>query len=233
MAKKRGALARLSIGGKRYEILVDPELAWALKSGERKVDVREVLLGEYVYYDARKGLKASETELEQVFGTDDVYKIAERIIKEGEVQLTAEQRRELIEAKRRQIVEFLSKNCVDPRTGLPHPPKRIELALEEARIGIDPFKPVEAQIADVIKALSPILPLKMARVVMAIRIPAQYVGKAYGPLSKMGKILRSNYLSDGSWSLELEVPAGLQGAVVETVARITRGTGEARPLRSE
>ena len=105
MAKKRGALARLSIGGKRYEILVDPELAWALKSGEREVDVREVLLGEYVYYDARKGLKASETELEQVFGTDDVYKIAERIIKEGEVQLTAEQRRELIEAKRRQIDE--------------------------------------------------------------------------------------------------------------------------------
>lgn len=232
MAKKREAIARLSIGGKKYEVLVDPELAWALKSGGREVDVREVLLGEHVYYDARKGLKASETELKEVFGTDDVYRIAERIIRRGEVQLTAEQRRELIEAKKRQIIEFLAKNCIDPRTGLPHPPKRIELALEEARIGIDPFKPVEAQIGDVLKALSPVLPLKMAKVIMAIRIPAQYVGKAYGQLIKMGKVVRSAYLSDGSWSLELEVLAGMQGSVVEAVSKITRGAGEARPLKT-
>ena len=226
---KRLGTVRLVKGGKRYEILVDLDKAWKYRSGE-KIDVKEIIEGEFVYYDIRQGLKASESDLKKVFGTDDVYKVAERIIKEGEIQLTADQRRELIEQKKRQIIEFLARNTIDPRTALPHPPKRIELALDQARIGIDPFKPVEEQIDDVIKALQTILPLKMAKAVLGIIIPAKYVGKAYGPISKLGKILKSNYLSDGSWSIEIEIPAGIQENVINQVNSLTKGEGEVRVI---
>ncbi len=226
------AIARLKVKDKKFEVIVDPDKAWLLKKGEKGVNIYDVLLGDFIYYDARRGLKASETELKQVFGTDDVYKIAERIVKQGELQLTAEQRREMIEAKKRQIIEFISRNCIDPRTGLPHPPKRIELAMEEARVSIDPFKPVEIQVSEVIKALARILPLKLAKALVAVKIPPQYVGKAYGVLSKIGKIVRSSYLSDGSWSVELEIPAGLQSSLVEEVAKMTKGQGEVRIIKS-
>ena len=229
--RRKVAIARLERGGKKYEVYVNPEKAWIFKRGG-KVNIKEVLEGEYVYYNARQGLKASETELRAIFGTDDVYEIAAEIIRKGELQLTAEQRREMIEAKKRQIIEFLSRNAIDPRTNLPHPPKRIELALEEARVPIDPLKPVEEQIGTVIKELRKVLPLKIAVALMGIKIPARYVGKAYGVLAKMGKIVRSTYTSDGSLIMELEVPAGLSGQVIEQVSRITRGEGEAKILKT-
>ncbi len=229
---RKQAIARLKVRDKKFEVIVDPDKAWLFKKGEQEVDIHEVLLGEFIYYDARRGLKASETELKQIFKTDDVYEIAIHIVKRGELQLTAEQRREMIEAKKRQIVEFISRNCIDPRTGLPHPPKRIELAIENAKVSIDPFKPVEVQVNEVIKALARILPLKIAKALVAVKIPPQYVGKAYGVLSKIGKIIRSNYLSDGSWSVELEIPAGLQGTLVEEVAKMTKGKGEVRIIKN-
>ncbi|MCC6003249.1 MAG: ribosome assembly factor SBDS [Thermofilum sp.] len=230
--KRKLSIARLERGGKRYEIYVDVEKAWMFRSGEN-VSIKEILEGEFVYYDASKGLKASEIELKRVFGTSDIYAVAETILKKGELLLTTEQRRELIEQKKRQIIDALSRNAVDPRTNAPIPAKRIELALEEAKVGIDPFKPVEQQLPEVVKALRVILPMKIMRAIMAVHIPAAYVGKAYSAVGKMGKILRENYLSDGSLQLEIEIPAGMQTSLIEKVASLTRGSGEVKLLKTE
>jgi rRNA metabolism SBDS family protein len=75
----------------------------------------------------------------KVFSTTDFDTIARRIIEKGEIHLTAEQRRQMIDEKRRQVITFISRNSVNPQTGHPHPPQRIEMAMEEARINIDPF----------------------------------------------------------------------------------------------
>lgn len=229
--KKRLGVARLSRGGKRFEVVVDVEKAWLLRSG-KEVELREVVESPHVYYDVRRGLKASPEDLRKVFGTDDVLKVAEVIIRHGELQLTAEQRRELVEMKKRQIIDFIARNAVDPRTGLPHPPKRIELALEEARFPIDPFKPVEVQVQEAIKALSRVLPLKLAKALVGIKIPPRYVGRAYGVIAKMGKLVRSDYQSDGTWIAELEVPAGVVESLIQRVNALTRGEGEVRVLRT-
>jgi len=231
-SKDREVIARYFYKGKKFEVLVYANRAWLFREGKMD-DVREVLVGDIIYYDARKGLKASIEELRKAFGTDDPYKVAEEIIKRGELQLTAEQRRELIEAKKRQIIEFLTRNAIDPRTGLPHPPMRIELAINEARVGIDPFKPVEYQVQEVIKSIQRILPLKLARLRAGIKIPPEYSGRAYGPLSKMGKILRTSYQSDGSLLMEIEIPAGLQEALIEKVNSLTAGKGEVKIISRE
>ncbi|MEM1508706.1 MAG: ribosome assembly factor SBDS [Thermofilaceae archaeon] len=227
MNQKRLGVARLAKGGKRFEVVVDVEKAWQIKNGVN-IDVHEVVESPHVYYDVRKGLKASPDDLTKLFNTDDVYRVAEVIIKQGELQLTAEQRRELVETKKRQIIDFIARNAVDPRTGLPHPPKRIELALEEAEISVDPFKPVETQIQEAIKALNKILPLKFARALVEVRIPAQYSGKAYAVLAKAGKIMKSHYQNDGSWIAELEVPAGLVENIMQQVNSLTKGQGEVK-----
>jgi ribosome maturation protein SDO1 len=230
MSSKRFGIARLAKGGKRFEVVVDVDKAWRLKSGEQ-LNVREIVESPHVYYDARKGLKASPEDLRALFGTEDVLKIAEVIIRQGELQLTAEQRRELIEMKKRQIVEFLSRNAVDPRTGTPHPPKRIEMALEEVGFPVDPFKPVEVQVQEAIKALSRVLPMKIARALVGVRVPPQYAGRAYGALSKVGRVVRSEYASDGSWVAELEIPAGMVEAVIQQVNSLSRGEGEVKVLK--
>lgn len=227
MSLDKEVVARYYSHGKKFEVLVYANKAWEFKSG-KPINLRDVLVGEIVYYDIRRGLKASSDDLRRVFGTDDVYKVAEKIIKYGELQLTAEQRRKMIETKKRQIIEFISRNCVDPKTGLPHPPKRIELALEQARVGIDPFLPVEVQVNNVLKALRPILPLKIARLRLMVKVPPLYLGKTQGYVMKIGKVLRSNYQSDGTWIAEVEIPAGLRTAFIEKINALTKGNGEVK-----
>ena len=75
--------------------------------------------------------------------------------------------------------------------------------------------------------------MKIMRAIMALHIPAVYVGKVYSTISKMGKILRENYMSDGSLQLEMEIPAGLQTTLIEKVASLTKGSGDVKLLRTE
>lgn len=227
--EKREIIARLTVKNKNFEILVYDDKVWKYKEG-RINDIREVLVGDIVYTNLRKGEKASQEELRKNFGTTDIYTIADEILKRGEIQITSEQRKKMIEEKKKRIIDFISKNCIDPRTKLPHPPLRIELALKQAKIGIDPFKPIEQQINSIIKELQKILPLKISKIIMGIVIPPQYVGKAYSYIYSSGKILRSNYLSDGSWSIELELPAGLQGKVIEDLNKLTKGNVRIRRM---
>ena len=232
LLNNKEVIARYYHMGKKFEVVVHAEKAWQFKTG--KLDnVREVLVGDIIYYDVRKALKASMEDVKKVFGTDNVYEVAARIIKEGELQLTAEQRRELIEEKRRRIIEVLSRNAIDPRTGLPHPPLRIEMAIKESKAPIDPFKPVEEQVKIVIDRIKGILPLKLARARVAVKVPPAYVGRAYGPLSKMGRIIRVHYLSDGSMSMELEIAAGLTEALLNRLLELTKGEGEMKILSKE
>ena len=75
-----------------------------------------------------------------------------------------------------------------------------------------------------------ILPLKIGKVIALVKIPPQYIGKAYGTLMKIGKVIRSNYLTDGTWSWELEIPAGMQESLINQVNNLTHGEGEVKIL---
>ncbi len=222
--------ARLETHGTRFEILVHSELAWRVRSGKPE-DLHDALAGEFVYKDAKKGLKASEELVQKVFGTQDIYKVAAEIIKRGEIQLTSEQRRGLQEAKKRQIINFITRNAVDPKTKLPHPATRIELAMEEARVGIDPFKDADEQAMDIIKALRPLLPLKIAQIVVKVRIPAAYASRTFGMLQKLGTLKQPEWMSDGSLEAEMELPAGTRGSLIEKVNEATRGEAEIQILK--
>lgn len=220
-------IARYEFKGKRFEILVKPELAFKLREG-KKVDINEVIAGDYVYKDVRKGLKASPEDLKKVFGTDDINKVAETIIKKGELQLTAEQRRAFLEAKKKQIITYISKSAIDPKTKLPIPPVRIEKAMEEARVSIDLYKPIEEQAVLIVKAISRILPIKLAKALLSVKIPPQFSGRYYSYFMKLGEIKKSRWLSDGSLFLEIEIPAGMQSEVINRVNSLTKGSAEVK-----
>ncbi len=220
-------IARLEVGGQVFEVLVNPDLAMQLREG-KKVNLDDLIIGDYVYKDARKGLKASPEALKKVFGTTDIKRIAVEIVKRGEIQLTTEQRRKLIEAKRKQIITFISRNAIDPRTKAPIPPKRIEIAMEQARVGIDPFLDVEKQAMNVIKAISRILPIKIAKAILLVRVPPAYSGRIYSQIPKLGEVKKTEWKNDGSLIVELEIPAGMQNEVIGKINSLTRGEAEIR-----
>jgi len=227
---KNYTIARINIGGENFEILVKPDPAFSFRSG-KSVPLSEVLVTDVIFTDANKGLRAPEKKIKEAFGTSDPLEVAKIILKRGVLQLTAQQRKRMIEEKRRQIIDFISRNAVDPRTKLPHPPTRIEQALEQVHFSIDPFKSVEEQANEAIKALRAILPLSVERISVAVRIPPEHSGKSYGVLKSFGTIKNEVWLSDGSLSAVLEMPAGLYGSFLEKMGKVTRGNFEAKILK--
>lgn len=227
---EKAVVAKLRKGGVDFEILVDPYLARDLKEG-KDVSFDDLLAVEEIFRNARKGERVPVEELQKNFGTTDIREIVRRIILEGEVQITAEQRREMLEAKKKQIVTFISKNAIDPRTNTPHPPARIERALEDARVHIDIFKSVEAQIKDVVKALKPILPLKFEEMEIAIKVPATYAGKAISALYNFGGVIKEEWQKDGSWICVMKIPTGMYGDLMDLLGKTTKGEALTKILR--
>lgn len=133
-----------------------------------------------------------------------------------------------MEEKRKQIIDLISRQCVDPKTKLPHPPTRIEQAMEQIHFSIDPFKSAEEQANEIIKLLRSILPISMEKISVAVRIPPEYTGRVYGTVKSFGMIKREEWLSDGSWSAFIEVPAGLYAPFLERIGEITRGNVETK-----
>jgi ribosome maturation protein SDO1 len=221
--------ARLETHGEKFEILVDPDLAYLFKTG-RKSDLTNLLAVEEIFTDARKGERPTTEALKKAFGTTDVMKIAEIILRKGEVQLTTEQRKKMMEERRKKIVSILARECVDPRTGAPHPPQRIEKAMEESKIHIDPFKDAEAQLDEVMNSLRVILPIKFERVKIAVRIPAEYAPRAYGTLKEYN-LQNEEWQQNGSLIAVVEMPAGLQGEFYDKINRITSGNVETKIIK--
>ncbi len=227
---EKAVVARLRKGGMVFEVLVDPYLARDLKEG-KEVNFDDLVAVEEVFHDARKGERASTEDIQKVFGTTDVREVIKKIVLEGEVQLTAEQRRELLEQKKKQIIEYIRRNSVDPRTNAPHTYARIEAAMEEAKVSIDIFKPVEAQVKDIVKALKPILPLRFEEIEIAIKIPPEHTGRAIGALYSFGKILKEEWQSDGSWICVMRIPAGMHGELMDLLGRVAKGEALTKILR--
>ncbi len=226
----KAVVARLKKQGEIFEVLVDPYLARDLKEG-REVDFERLLAAEEIFRDAKKGDRASSEDLQKIFGSMNIHEIVKTIIRDGEVQITAEQRKKMLEQKRKQIVEFIRKNTVDPRTGAPHTPARIEAAMEEAKVHVDIFKPVEAQIREIVKNLKPILPIRFEEIEIAIKIPAEHTGKSMPALYSFGGITQEEWQKDGSWICIVRIPAGMQAELMDVLARVTRGEAITKILR--
>ncbi len=212
----------LKKGPNRFELFVDPDLAFKYRRGE-EVPLEDILKSYIVYEDARRGDHASESLFEDAFGSSEIFEIAPQIIKKGEFKLTHEQRVQLVHEKTETIVNHIAKRAMNPQTGHPHPPDRIRQALEEAKVQVDPFINVDEQIPNVVKALRVIIPISFESVKLQITIPAAHSGKGYNLVSNAGVIKSESWNLDGSWTGLVELPAQKRQELYDELNRLTKG----------
>lgn len=231
---EKAVVARLKKGEHHFEVLVDPDGAEKLIArwrDDQKVpdeELRAALATDLVFTHWSDGKKASDEHLLKSFATTDILAIARRILVEGEIQLTAEQRKKMIEAKQKRIVETIVRNAWNPQAKAPHPRDRIERALAEARFHVDPFKGVEEQVQDALKALRPLIPIAIEQVQVAVLVPPQHTGPAYGVLKGLGEIKKEEWQKDGSLVVMLQIPAGIQADVYERMGKLTHGQAQVK-----
>jgi ribosome maturation protein SDO1 len=222
-------VARLDSFGERFEILVDPDKAALVRQGQ-PVEIEDVVAALNVFGNASKATRASDEALMKVFHTTDFNAVARRIIEKGEIHLTADQRKRMVDDKRRQVITFIARNAVNPQTGHPHPPARIEMAMEEARVNIDPFKHLDEQVKETVKALRPLLPIRFEELRLAIKIPPDFASKAYGDIAAGSTMEKDEWLKDGSWVCVVRIPAGIQGEFYDLINKLTKGEGQVKIL---
>jgi ribosome maturation protein SDO1 len=223
-------IARKKRGEHHFEILVDPYGAADIHEG-KEIDILQILAIDAIFSDAKKGTHAPDEELMEEFDSTDVAEIAKDIILTGEIQLTTEQRHKMQQNKKKRVIDTIVRNAMDPQTKTPHPRQRIELAMEEAGIHIDPFKPVSEQVKTTVNAIRAFIPLSLEKVKISVKIPAQHVGKAYGVVRGLGSLDQEEWQSDGSWVGVIKLPAGMQNELYEKLNEATKGNVSAKILK--
>jgi ribosome maturation protein SDO1 len=217
--------------GLHFEVVVDPDGALEFRRTKgASPALEECLHAERIFTDAKRGLHAKDSDLEQVFGTSNPLDIARKLILEGELQLTSEHRARIREQRRNSIINRIVLYAIDPKTGLPHPRKRIELAMDEAKVRIDDNADAEDQIAAIIRKLQPVLPIRLETLTLQVHLPQPYGQKLYGDLQRFGQVKNADWMPDGGLVCSLEMPAGLQNDLLDELAKRTHGAAEVKRI---
>ncbi len=228
---ENAVIARLEKDGQKFEVLVDPDLALELKKGNA-INFNDLLAIDSVFKDANKGEAQGDASIQKAFGTVQVNEVAKKIILEGSVQLTTDQKRRMFEQRRKEIIAFIARNAINPQTNTPHPPQRIENAIEEAKCSIEVFKPAEEQAQEIIKAIRRLIPISMEKMRIAVRIPVEFSGKANSILRKF-ELKQSEWQKDGSLVAVLELPAGLKNDLFNEIGHLTHGNFDSKILENK
>ena len=216
-------IAKMDRNGRHFEILVDPDIAYSLREG-RSVSLQKMLAVNMIFTDAKKGTKASPSDIASAFGNPDVEVIAKDIVLNGDLQLTTEFRKEKTEERKRQIATAISRNAFDPKTRLPHPPGRIINAMEQAKVSVNPFRPAEQQVEAIVKKLKEIIPISMENIEIDVEVDAAHSGRVYGILKESGTIRKDSWDASGGLSAVVSIPAGLKERFYSSINSATGGT---------
>ena len=100
--------------------------------------------------------------------------------------------------------------------------------MDEAKISIDRLSPAEEQTRVIVRALAPFIPIRMETVKIALKVPAEFTGQAFGIVSRFGQISQDQYQKDGSWVSMVELSAGLQMALLDELNKLTKGRLETK-----
>jgi ribosome maturation protein SDO1 len=227
MGDSKSTTVRLIVGNDKFEILVKPDLALEYKLGKRN-DLSSVLISDEIYSDANKGSRISTDKLNKHFKTTNSNEIIKQILLKGELNLTTDQRRKMVEEKRKQIIQYINKNFVDPKTKLPHPIQRIENGLEDIRVIIDPFKKAEDQIKLVVDSLRKVLPLASELSQLTIIIPKTFSSNSIGFIKSSGSVISEEWLSDGTLKVRIEINAVVKGNFLDRLGSLTKGSAQVK-----
>lgn len=223
-------IAKLDSHGHNFEIIIEADYVNEGRAEEWS-NILNHMPAEEVFTDARKGERSPTEEMNEAFETEDFKSIAINILKHGNVQLTTEQRHQMQEDKRRQVVATIARDAMNPQTKTPHPPMRIENAMAEAGIHIDPMKPVSVQVKEVVELLRPLIPISFEKLKLAIKLNGTDYGRCYGDIKGAGKIIHEEWGADGSWMGMVDIPAGVQDELIRKLNDKTRGSVETKILK--
>lgn len=215
-------------GGYAFEILAKQDTIEKIRASKTDKDLSnlsldQILAVDEIYFNADAGNIAGGDVLKKVFGSDDKRAIAIKMIKDGNIDITVEQRRKMIEKKLSQLITTIHQNAIDPFTKTPVPVERIKLALEQVKFKADLYQPLEKQVQEAVKKIQPILPISFEQIKLRVVVPSEYAPRSYGFLKKY-QPQKLEYSNDGSLESIIKLPASQKVDFLSQINNLTKGT---------
>lgn len=183
------------VGPTNFEVACHPGKVKLFKEGKCSLDDTVAVME--IYSDFKSGKVPSESDLMTAFSELNKNNNITAILTKGRVQLTVAERKEEVERKKLQIIQYFHKYYVDEKNS-PHPEVRIKNALESIKaLNISPDIPIETQAKDLLPKLKNILILKRNEMSGLVKIPHKNIGKCQGILNSLTKITKEIYTDDG------------------------------------
>lgn len=184
-------------GKNTFEIICNSGSIKPYREGKAKLD--DVVVAKEIFFDIKKGTRPKEADLNNSFHTTNIDECLDIIVKKGEYQVSTNERKELVEKKKAQMVEYVHKNFIDPTTKNPHPVTRIENAFSQIKaLNINPDVSAEKQVNDLLPKLKDIIMLVKNEMEGYLTIPNKYVGKCQGIVKKYATIVEEKYNADSA-----------------------------------
>ena len=237
MQNPRHVIARFSKYGQSFEVLVDSEKIREYKEGKSD-NLQDAVISTSVFKKITFAKKTDSGQLMQessatsdrvdddmlvkVFGTSGFLDVCRKIIDQGGIQYTQEQRREFLDMKFRQIASIISSQAIDPTRNVPHPRERIESVMAEARVKVDMHRSAESQVKDVLKEISKLVPISMEVKIIEIIVPIHY-GNAVKKIISDMSMLKKEQWSATSYMATVSIGAGLVDNFFAKINNITHG----------
>lgn len=221
-------MVRYKAGRTTFEIMCHPSAVAKFRKGECTLE--ETIVSDVVYKGpARKGERANAAELESAFETSDMRAVLDTILQRGTAQVSADERREQLETKRRQVINHIRKNYINPRTGLPCTLEQIEDAVGQLKaLTIDPSKPADMQATEIARRIiDEVMPLKKSEMGGVLTIPHRHLGSAMGIVHQWASVRKEDYNSEGV-VMEIGFSAGDFDRIMSELNRVTKGEYQVR-----
>eukprot|EP00698_Gefionella_okellyi_P003042 TRINITY_DN12863_c0_g1_i2.p1 TRINITY_DN12863_c0_g1~~TRINITY_DN12863_c0_g1_i2.p1 ORF type:complete len:274 (-),score=60.46 TRINITY_DN12863_c0_g1_i2:186-935(-) len=213
-------LIKLKQGKHHFELMTNVGSVSKFRKGELGLD--NVLQTDTIFANHAKGDRANASDLKDAFNTEDLQECIKQILQKGEIQLTAHERKEMVEKKKREIVNYLHKYYTDPRTHTPHPVVRLEAALDEIKFRVDPDVPADKQAQEALKKLPEVIPLKRSEVEGQLVVTHKMLGSVQGVLAKYSAVRSEQYTSEGC-VMEVAIVPGDYDSLIADLNKVTKG----------
>lgn len=167
------ATVRLKANNVRFEIACYKNKVLNWKSGV-ETDIQEVLQCPYIFTSISKGKLAKNEQLLKAFGTKDVDVICRQILDKGEIQVSKEERNQLLHETFKDVVTIISEVAINPKTGKPLSSTLVESTLKASAFSITLKEPAKKQALKALAHLQQLYPDDIARSQMRLKITCLY-----------------------------------------------------------
>lgn len=188
-------IVKYTKGKKKFEVMTKDGSVRKFRDG--KLGWNNVLMTDMVFINHKKGDVAKKSDLIEVFGTDNLETCLQIIVKEGELQVNATERKEDMDNHRRKVLAYLHKAYID-ECGRPRPLMFLESILDNSKVKITVGDHlVQKQAEELVKELQGTLVFKKSTKEYTIVLTHQHAKKCQGIIYKYGSSVREKWNEKG------------------------------------